>query len=564
MTITQHVGASPDPQSPDPQSPDPQSPDPQSPDPQSLAEPRSAIDWNLVSAGPPTSERQAPSHTAIIDVGSGSARAVVMQVNPGGGIEIIAQQRINLNLISHINSDGALDDSGVAGAVDALEDFALLARAYGVRSIHAVGTEALRASGNATAIIDAAVERFGIPLRIIDGSDEAAYCFLGAIHGLPVSDGILADIGGGSMEIVRFNGRAMNWSASLPLGSLRIANQFGLTDLARPADARAAYERVHAMLIEAGAPRLEPGEALVGSGGSVRLISRLLRSREPYPIIKMHGYQMEISALAAMSRELSTASLHQRSRIAGMNPQRANSIAGGAIAAHALSQHVGADSITVSGQGLREGLARVAAQLPADRSVAAPPLDAIRPASLADLAARFAPRFSQRGARRALLARSLSHTLWEPRDRRVGDALECAAFLWDIGNAIDYYNRSNRAASVIVRTDLPGFAHQDSALIAAILLASERSELPRRFRDSRLLSDSDIKLVGQAGVALILISELDNRLEPSHQASQVRFARRNGMFEVATPSWSDAAAASVRQRWREEFGERIEFVRWES
>ena len=112
-------------------------------------------------------------YTAIIDVGSGSARAVVMQVNPGGGIEIVAQQRVNLNLMSHVDENGVLDQHGVASTVDALEDFAMVARGFGVRAIHAVGTAALRESGNASAIVDAAVKRFDIPLRIIRGGDEA-------------------------------------------------------------------------------------------------------------------------------------------------------------------------------------------------------------------------------------------------------------------------------------------------------------------------------------------------------------------------------------------------------
>ncbi|MCE2499825.1 MAG: hypothetical protein J4G13_03055, partial [Dehalococcoidia bacterium] len=141
-------------------------------------------------------------YTGVIDVGSGSARAVVMQVNSGGGIEIVAQQRVNLNLMSHVDANGVLDAVGVRSTLDALEDFALVARGYGIETVHAVGTAALRESGNAEAIIAAAEQRFGLTLRIIDGTDEAAYCFIGAIHGLRVTDGVLADIGGGSTELV--------------------------------------------------------------------------------------------------------------------------------------------------------------------------------------------------------------------------------------------------------------------------------------------------------------------------------------------------------------------------
>ena len=520
-----------------------------------------APDWESVPSNLTISGDPEPKYTAIIDLGSGSARAVVMQVNPGGGIEIVAQRRVNLNLMSHVDDNGALDASGVASAVAALEDFALLAGGYGIRAIHAVGTAALRESGNAAAIIDAAVNRFGIPLRIIDGSDEAAYCFVGAIHGLPVSDGLLADIGGGSMEIVRFSGRTMAWSASLPLGSLRIANQFHLTDLASPEDVHAAYQHVHAALRSAGVPRLQNGETLVGSGGSVRLLSRLLRGREPYPIIRMHGYQMAAGLLAGLARELSAASLRERAGIDGMNPERGHSIVGGAIAAHALSQYAAADSMIVSGQGLREGLARLPGPLPRDCAVSVPPLATVRMESLVDLVGRFVPRFSQRGKRRAALARNLGASIWGPDNRGIRDALECAAFVLDIGNAIDFYNRSNRTASIIVRTDLPGFTHEESAFLAAILLASERKKLPPRFRRSRLLNRDGIKLIGQAAVALTVVDELDNRLPHGAAASEVRFIRQNGMLKVTTPAWSPVAGEDARQRWQAAFGEEIDIVR---
>ena len=521
-------------------------------------------DWPSAIADTAAANMAEPDYTAVIDVGSGSARAVVMQVNPGGGIEIVAQQRVNLNLMSHVDHRGVLDPAGVAATLDALEDFALVARGYGIGVIHAVGTAALRESGNAAAIIDAAANRFGIPLRIIDGGDEAAYCFIGAIHGLPVSDGLLADIGGGSAEIVRFGGRAMNASVSLPLGSLRIANQFRLTDLPKAEDLHAAYEHVHATLAAAGVPRLDAGEALVASGGSVRLLSRLDRGREPYPIIKMHGYRIDAAALSEQAYALADASRQERAELDGMNPERSHSIVGGVVVAHALSQYAKADGILVSGQGLREGLARHPGPLSAPQhAIRLPPLSAVRTATLADLAGRFVPRFSQRGPRRAGLAERIAASAWQGRHIELTEALRCAAFLLDIGNAVDFYNRLNRTASIIVRTDLPGFTHRESAQIAAILLASENGRLPPRFRRSRLLSGEDVKLIGQAAVALTLADELDNRLPPDVPAGAVRVERCGAALTVTTPGWSKVAGPTLTQRWRAAFGEEIHIARCE-
>ncbi len=172
-------------------------------------------------------------YIAVIDIGSGSARAVVMHVHPGGGIEVLAQQSVNLNLMSHVNANGMLDEAGVASTLDAMEDFVLVARGYGAKAIHAIATAAIRESVNSSTITDTAMQRFGVPLRITAGEEEAAYCFIGAMHGLHVSDGLLADVGGGSTEIVEFSSRALTATATLPMGSLRIANRFDLTD--RPA-----------------------------------------------------------------------------------------------------------------------------------------------------------------------------------------------------------------------------------------------------------------------------------------------------------------------------------------
>lgn len=530
----------------------------------SVAEDSGSPDWEALSTHPSTYSDYATRYTAIIDIGSGSARAVVMQVNPGGGIEMVAQQRVNLNLMSHVGVDGVLDASGVASTVDALEDFAQVARGFGVRSIHAVGTAALRESVNADAVQKAAEDRFGIPLRIIDGADEAAYCFIGAIQGLPVSDGLMADIGGGSTEVVLFTERAMRSSVSLPLGSLRIANQFRLTDLPNAEDVHAAYEYVHATLSEAGAPRLSPGDALVGSGGSVRLISRLDRGREPYPIIKMHGYQIEADNLAKQARELASMSCVERSGMNGMNPERSHSIVGGTIVAHALAQYVNADSILVSGQGLREGLARQPGGGLDASGATLPPVASVQLASLRDLSRRFAPRFRQRGARRAALASKIGAVAWGPTERHMRWPLECAAYLLDIGNAIDFYNRLNRTASIIVRTDLPGFTHRESAYVAAILLTAERERVPARFRRSRLLSGNDANLIGQAAAALTLVDELDNHLPLECPASVVQVGRQHGILTVATPAWSRVAGPRVTERWNAAFGEDINIKRCES
>ncbi|MDE2861707.1 MAG: hypothetical protein OYI31_01150 [Chloroflexota bacterium] len=500
--------------------------------------------------------------TAVIDIGSGSARAVVVQVN-GGGVEILAQERLALNLMSHVDEHGALDNEGVDGTLDAIEDFVEVCRGYGVTTLHAVGTEALRASRNAEHIAREAHRRYGVTLRVISGYEEAGYCFIGAVQGLPVTHGLLADLGGGSMEVVGFSDRRMDTRDTLPLGSLRISNAFRLTNRPNADDLASAYDHTLRLLSESALPALSPDDTLVGSGGSFRLLCKLDRQRKPYPMRTLHGYCMDADGLSRLLDELASCDLEERALIPGMNPERTHSIVGGAVVAQALLRHTGASSVMLSGQGLREGLAQQTEPLPEDESVSLSPITDVRWGTLKDMMDRFAPRYTRRGPRRAALARRIGRAVWDGERRHLTALVECAALILDVGSAVDYYNRLNRAASILSWTDMPGFTHRESAMLAAMLLLAEGDELPKRFRNSQLLTGGDRRRLRQAALVLLLADELERRLPPQTEVESVTIALGSGGLEVSTPAWAEASAAALKFRWRSEFGQPILISRGE-
>ena len=499
--------------------------------------------------------------TGVIDVGSGSARVEIIRLNPGGGTEPIAQQVLNLDLMSRLNANGALDADGVADVVNAIEDFAQVCAGYGITEINAVGTAALRESLNSAEVIESARRRHGVTFRVIGGYEEAAYCFIGAIHSLPVARGLMADIGGGSTEIVRFARRALVGLDSLQLGSLRLSNRFRLTDKPAPSDLTAATRHVEELLSKAGVEDMGGRGSLVGSGGSMRLLAKLDRYRTNHPVPKMHGYFIRADGLATLVETLASSTREERSAIPGMNLKRTHSIVGGALIAQALVNATGIKGMTVSGQGLREGLARHPDPILENGRVRLPKRNRVRARGLSDLVERFAPRFSRRGARRAEIAGRIAETVWRSRHKRLTSSLRCAALLLDVGSSIDYYNRYERAAALVTRADLPGFNHRECAQIAAILLRAEGKGLVAPFLKSRALTANDKRVLGQASTILMAGDEIERRLPPETPAEYVIIETGVDAVTITTPVWASASAPQVLSHWSAEFKQPLRIVR---
>lgn len=506
--------------------------------------------------------------TAVIDIGSGSARAEIIHLSPGGGIEPVAQQVLNLNLMSHVDENGMLDNKGIVGLSGAIEDFAQVCAGYGIREVKAVGTAALRESSNALDVTAETGRKYGIDFRIIDGYEEAAYCFIGAIHGLPVARGLLADMGGGSTEIVQFARRSLKTLDSLRIGSLRIANQFQLTDKPSPKDLKAASEHTINLLAKADIPPLDKKGSLVGSGGSIRLLAKLDRRRTDHPIPKMHGYSISADGLSILMDILASATREERALIPGMNPDRTHSIVGGAVIAHSLLTRTGAREFVVSGQGLREGLARHPSPIEKNRTITLPKRSKVRADGLADLLRRFAPRFSGRGPRRADIAQHIADAIWEGRHATLTSSLGCAALLLGIGSSIDFYNRYDRAAALVTRSDLPGFTHRECAQIASILLSAGDEVLVKPFFKSTSLTATDKRFLGQAAAILLATDEIERRLPPEFPPDCVTITREMvgiagdaASITISTPIWARASAPHLRERWAREFNQPLRIVR---
>jgi len=484
---------------------------------------------------------------AVIDIGSNSGRMIVFRLREGEHLDVIEDARAPLRLARDLRDSDALGEEAIERTIEALHDFRAVAAGAGAQRIVAVATSAVREATDGEALVTRAAE-LGIQLQVIDGDLEARLGFLGAVHDLPVDGGFTMDVGGGSIELTRFERRGLREAWTMPFGSLRASDRYLEHDPpTRKEIARLRSEFAHA-LDGAGIPELRRGEDLVGIGGTVRNLAKIDLKRADSELPLLHGHELTARRLASVIDDLLDRSMPRRALIPGLNPDRADTIVGGALVVQGVMDHVGARHAVVSSRGLREGLALDTY----GRDVPDPAW--VRTISVATLAARFATWDARVAERRGDIAGRIFEELDAGAPGRVHEMLGHAATLVDVGRALDYYDRFEHAAAIVLTADLGGFSHGDLATLATIL--RDAGDDASR---GRLVDEQDRAVAERAAAALALAEDLHRRIAPGDPAD-VRCAWTAEGFEVQAPVPAGWHPRGVAARFREAVGRPLRVI----
>ena len=155
---------------------------------------------------------------AIIDIGSNSARLVISHIYKSGSYNMVFNQKEMLRLAQKTESDGLLSKEAFDSTLQVMQSFAYMCRQYKTDKIIAVATAAIRNAQNGSRLAAEVFEKTGIRLHIISGNMEAQLSYLGVINTLPMKDGIVFDLGGGSTELILFRNRKLVESSLSPPG----------------------------------------------------------------------------------------------------------------------------------------------------------------------------------------------------------------------------------------------------------------------------------------------------------------------------------------------------------
>src|ERR1700722_17240873 len=163
----------------------------------------------------------------VVDLGSNSVRLVVYEGHTRNPMPIFNEKAV-LRLGRGMQSTGRLNEEGMAQALTVMHRYHAIARAMGARPFEVLATAAVRDADNGPTFVDALRDRMpGVPIYILSGLEEAAYAAEGMLCGIPSADGVLADIGGGSLGGVRLVEGMRGASHTLRLGVIRLAERSG-------------------------------------------------------------------------------------------------------------------------------------------------------------------------------------------------------------------------------------------------------------------------------------------------------------------------------------------------
>ncbi|HEV2569312.1 Ppx/GppA family phosphatase [Sphingomonas sp.] len=299
------------------------------------------LEYPDVAAGTGVMERQ-----AIIDIGSNSIRLVVY----GGPTRVPAtlfNEKVMAGLGRSLDATGRIPDSSIEAAVRALARFSRLAEVMGVKQLRTVATAAVRDASNGGELLDRAA-KLGLDVELLSGEEEAEAAALGVLAAIPEADGIVGDLGGGSLELSRVAGGQVLDRVSFPLGVLRIAPVRGT---------RGALEKlVKEQLARAPWLRRAKGLPLYLVGGSWRALARVDMALSAYPLPIIHQYVMAPSAVPRLARTVLETSREQLRMLPSLSGSRIAMLGEAASLLAVLVRELHTGSLVVSAYGLREGL----------------------------------------------------------------------------------------------------------------------------------------------------------------------------------------------------------------
>lgn len=472
------------------------------------------------------------TEAAVIDIGSNSVRLVLYRLD-GRAIWTVFNEKVLAGLGRDLPTTGRLSASGVEMALTALRRFSAVLE--GVRPAYAfvAATAAVREAADGPEFCARAAAETGLHVRVLSGEEEAKYAALGVLAGDPTAQGVAADMGGSSLELIRIGDLRLKPGVTLPLGPFSLAEPTGF-------DAARLKARIATLLAAAGDDFST--RTLHAVGGGWRALAQVHMAQSDYPLRIVHQYSMS----AADARDLARLVAHQSSasldRFPGVSKKRAETLPYAALVLEGLIEHLGLKTIQFSAWGLREGLLFEALD-------AAGPLEDPLLAGTSALGLRQGVSPHLPPALNAWLGDVISEMPVAFGPERDSILANAACRLADLGARLHPDHRLELVYDQVLRAPIAGQTHAERAFLGAVMNAryggSGATPKPAVFH--RLLDESARARARALGLAIRLGCDLSGR-SPQLLANAAIRVRGSTLSLTASDGYADVLLGEQTRR----------------
>ena len=288
------------------------------------------------------------SRRAVVDLGSNSVRLVIYEGQARNPVQIFNEKAV-IRLAKGMAKTGRLDEAALEQTGTVLRRYAAIARAMGASPFDVLATSAVRDAENGGEFVQLMAQRLpDMRINVLSGEQEAALSAEGVLCGIPGADGVLADLGGGSLELVRLEAGRVGQAATIPAGVIRLADRSGGDLLKARAIMTAELERTP-FISEAA------GRDLYLSGGAFRALARIHIAQTGYPLNMVHHYTIGREEARDLAGVVSEAGRKLIERMPGVPRRRIEDLPYAAVILRRLLRTSGVNRVVFSANGLREG-----------------------------------------------------------------------------------------------------------------------------------------------------------------------------------------------------------------
>jgi len=289
----------------------------------------------------------------VIDLGTNTFHLLIARQNENGGLDELYRKRVYVKLAE--NGIDTIGDAPFQRGLESLQIFKQVLEEYKVTKIKAFGTAALRTASNGSKFIEYVKNNIGLDITLIPGSEEARLIHHGVSHAVPLDEnnGLIMDIGGGSVEFIIANKTKVHWAKSFPIGVAVLYNQFHKNDPITNDEVKAINSFLNSTLLELfTALKKYPASTLIGASGTFDVLESILVKEKTHPLYASLNSEL----FFPLHNQLLTTNIEQRLQMEGLPNSRADLVIVAMILIKFILTKTNTKKIIVSAYAMKEGI----------------------------------------------------------------------------------------------------------------------------------------------------------------------------------------------------------------